>query len=117
MADPHGEYLAACDPAARARLEAIRAEAEARVPGAIRCIAYKMPALRLPGPRGRVFLYFAAFRQHVGIYPPVQGPPGLLAELAPFSGPKGNLGFPHRDPLPLGLIGRVAAGLAEQYAR
>jgi len=110
--DPHAAYLAACDPAARERLLAIRAEVERRVPAATRAIAYQMPALRL----GKVFFYFAAFRHHVGIYPPLHGPPDLLAEIALYAGPKGNLSFPHRDPLPLDLIGRVGEQLARQYA-
>lgn len=111
--DPHTDYLAACPPEARARLEAIRAAAEACVPGTVRTIAYKMPALK----QARVFFYFAAFKHHIGIYPPVHSPPALLEELAPYAGPKGNLAFPHNAPLPLDLIGRVASALAAQYAQ
>lgn len=42
----HEDYLATCTPDARARIKAARAEAERRVPGTERCIAYKIPALR-----------------------------------------------------------------------
>lgn len=115
--DPHAAYLAACEPEARARLLAVRAEWERRIAGTSRCIAYQMPALRAGGPKGRVIAYFASFRHHLGICPPVKGPPGLLAELAPYAGPKGNLAFPHKDPLPLDLIGRVGEALAAQYGR
>lgn len=83
------------------------------MPGAERTIAYQMPALR----KGRIVAYFAAFRQHIGIYPPVKSPPDLVAELAPYAGPKGNLSFLHRDELPIDLIGRVGAALAAQYAQ
>ena len=113
MTDPHADYLARQAPEARARLEAIRAEAEMRVPGAERCIAYQMPALR----KGRVFFYFAAFKKHIGIYPPTHEPAELVEELAPYRGPKGNLSFPLSEPLPLELIGRVAKALAAQYAK
>jgi hypothetical protein len=41
----------------------------------------------------------------------------LVAELQRWRGPKGNLRFPLAEPLPLALIGRVAAALAAQYAR
>ncbi|OYW46948.1 MAG: hypothetical protein B7Z33_00845 [Sphingomonadales bacterium 12-68-11] len=108
----HDSYLAGCLPAARERLEAIRAEAEKRVPGAARCLSYRMPALR----KGRVFVYFAAFKHHIGIYPPVKAPAALVEELAPWRGPKGNLSFPLKDPLPLDLIGRTVEALAAQYA-
>jgi len=111
MSDPHADYFAACEPAARERLEAIRRGAEQRVPGAERSMAYKMPALR----KGRVFVYFAAFKQHVGIYPPVTAPAALVAELEPWRGPKGNLSFPHKEPLPIDLIGRAIEALAAQY--
>lgn len=111
--DPHADYLARQPQEIRALLEAIRAEAERRVPDAQRCIAYQMPALR----KGRVFFYFAAFRKHIGIYPPVQEPAALVEELAPWRGPKGNLAFPLKDPLPLELIGRVAEALAGKYGK
>ena len=111
--DAHDALLADVASEPRARLEAIRAEAERRVSGTQRCVAYKMPALK----KGRVFLYFAAFRRHIGIYPPVAGPAALVEELAPYRGPKGNLSFPHDEPLPLDLIGRVAEALAAQYAK
>lgn len=113
MHDPHQALLDAAGGEARSRLEAIRAEAEARVPGAERCAGYGMPALR----KGAVFLYFAAFRKHIGLYPPVTAPAELVEELAPWRGPKGNLAFPHDQPLPLELIGRVVEALAAQYAK
>lgn len=109
----HEEYLATCTPEARDRLQAIRSAAEQRVPDAERCISYAMPALR----KGRVFIYFAAFKNHIGVYPPVSGPAALLEELAPYRGPKGNLSFPLSQPLPIDLIGRTIEALARQYAK
>ena len=111
--DPHAEYLAAATPEARMRLEAIRQEAERRVPGTERTIAYQMPALR----KGLTIVYFAAFKKHIGIYPPVSAPAELIEELAPYRGPKGNLSFPLDEPLPLELIGRVVEALAAQYGK
>lgn len=109
----HDQYLASVAPDVRRLLEQIRAEAEKRVADAERTIAYQMPALR----KGRVFFYFAAFKKHIGIYPPVTEPAALVEELAPWRGPKGNLSFPLGQPLPLDLIGRVAEALAAQYAK
>lgn len=113
MSDPHQALFEAAAPEARERLEAIRAEAEKRVPGTERCVSYRMPALR----KGRVFFYFAAFKKHIGIYPPVKEPAALVEELAPYAGPKGNLIFPLAQALPLDLIGRAVAALAAQYAK
>lgn len=108
----HETYLESCTPEVRGLLQSIQAEVLRRVPGAMPCIAYQMPAFR----QGRVFFYFAAFKQHIGIYPPVQNDAALISETARYRGPKGNLAFPLGEPLPLTLIGRVAAALARQYA-
>lgn len=112
MTSEHESHFAAQPDDVRDRLRAIQAEVERRVPGAERCIGYGMPAFR----RKRIFVYFAAFKNHIGVYPPVQGPPELVERLAPWRGPKGNLQFPHRQPLPLDLIGEAAERLAEQYS-
>jgi uncharacterized protein YdhG (YjbR/CyaY superfamily) len=109
----HETCIAAAPMALQERLRAIQAEVERRVPGAIRVVSYAMPAFRL----GRVFFYFSAFQRHVGIYPPVTDDLPLIAELAPFRNAKGNLAFPHNQPLPMDLIGRVALALALQYGR
>lgn len=99
-------------PEARRRLEAIQTIVEQRVTDTERCVSYGMPAFR----KGKVFFYFASFNKHVGVYPPVTEPKSLIAELADYRGPKGNLIFPHNKPLPIQLIGHVAEALARQYA-
>ena len=109
--DPHAPHLAAAPDDVQARLKAIQAEVERRVPSATRDIGYKMPAYRVR----KIFFYFAPFKNHIGVYPPVTGPEALLAKLAPYRGPKGNLAFPHDQPLPLDLIGEAAEQLAAQY--
>jgi uncharacterized protein YdhG (YjbR/CyaY superfamily) len=109
----HEAYIAAAAPRAQPLLEAVQAKVESLAPAASRCISYDMPAYR----DGRVFFYFAAFKQHIGVYPPVTKDAALIAETAPWRGPKGNLSFPLDQPLPLDLIGRVALALHRAYAR
>ena len=101
------EYIAAAVPEVRLILEGIRALARATAPGAMETISYQMPAFK----RRRVFFFFAAFKAHIGIYPPVQGDEALAVELKPYRGPKGNLKFPLSEPIPYELIGRVIAAL------
>lgn len=105
------DYIDRADPQVRERLRAVRQAVRDAVPDATECISYQMPALR----RARVFFCYAAFRRHLGVYPPVQDP-ALTAELARYRGPKGNLQFPLDEPLPCALIARVAQALARQYA-
>ena len=105
------EYIAASRPEVGEILQTIRVTVAKAVPDATECIRYQMPAFV----RKKVFLYFAAFKKHIGVYPPVQDP-DLLAELAAYRGPKGNLQFPLNEPMPYELIGRVARSLAQQYS-
>jgi uncharacterized protein YdhG (YjbR/CyaY superfamily) len=106
------KHFKTVSPEVRARLEQIVTEVERRVPEAERCISYQMPAYRLGG----VFIYFSAFKKHIGIYPPVNEPKHLLDRLAPFRGPKGNLIFLHTKPLPIDLIGEVITQLLAAYS-
>ena len=80
------------------------------VPGATSVISYGIPALK----KDRVFIYCAAFKTHIGIYPPVRGDGRLLAALKPYANAKGNLRFPLDDAMPLALIARIAKALAKQ---
>ncbi len=107
----HDDYIAAASPRARPILRQIGGIVLARVPQAVPCISYNMPAFKL----ARTFFYFAAFKQHFGIYPPVTDDLQLIRELAPFRNQKGNLGFPCDQDMPCALIGRVASALAIQY--
>lgn len=108
----HEEYLAAAPSDVRALLEQIQAEVEARVPGATRCIKYNMLAFK----QRRAFFYVGVFKNHIGVYPAVTNDQSLILETARFRGPKGNLSFSRKEPLPLALIGRVASALSAQYA-
>ena len=111
--DPHHDAIGVFEPEVRSRLLTIQAEVERRVPDAVRCISYRMPAFRLR----RIFFYLSGFKRHLGVYPPVNEPADLVARLAPYRGPKGNLSFPHDQPLPLDLIGEVAERLAAAFGR
>lgn len=109
----HEAYFESVPSEVRALLVSIQAEVESLLPGAKRCISYNMPAFRAK----RVFFFFAAFKKHIGIYPPVSQDSELANELAPYRGPKGNLSFPLSEPLPLKLIGRVAVALHREHER
>lgn len=105
------EYLDSVPPQTRAVLEEIRRRVRELVPAAEETISYGMPAFKVR----KTFFYFAAFKKHIGVYPPVHDA-ALAEELAPYRGPKGNLSFPLDEPIPHELIGRVAVALARAYA-
>jgi uncharacterized protein YdhG (YjbR/CyaY superfamily) len=108
----HDEYFATQPADLRGRLEQIQKEVERQVPGATRTISYNMPAFK----KERTFFYFAVFKKHIGIYPPITEDLELIKETEALRGPKGNLSFPHNEELPLQLIGRIANALASQYS-
>jgi uncharacterized protein YdhG (YjbR/CyaY superfamily) len=98
------DYIAAQASAVQPILQRIRAIVREEAPQAQETISYRMPAFMLGG----VLLYFAAFKRHIGIYPPVHGDAALLQALAPYRGEKGNLSFPLAEAVPYELIRRVA---------
>ncbi len=52
-------------------------------------------------------VHFAAFKKHIGLYPPVMGDEELNAAIARYRGEKGNLRFPLDEPIPYTLISRI----------
>ena len=107
------QYIASAAPAVRPILSEIRRVAKLAVPEAQETISYKLPALKLE----RTFFYFAAFKDHVGIYPPVTNDASLRKQLAPYSNEKGNLRFPLSEAIPYALIARAAVALSKQYSK
>lgn len=96
-------YIAGFPPAVRARLRKLRATIRANAPQATEVISYNIPAYRQHG----MLVYFAGFRNHIGLFPPVRGDARLGKALARYAGPKGNLRFSHDEPLPLGVVARI----------
>ncbi len=97
------EYIAAFPPDVQAILEKIRLTIREAAPQAQEKISYKMPAFALDGD----LIYFAAFKKHIGVYPPVRGDAKLSKEISRYRGEKGNLKFPLDEPIPYELITRV----------
>jgi uncharacterized protein YdhG (YjbR/CyaY superfamily) len=97
------DYIAGSPLAAQPILARIRRTIRAAAPGAQEVISYRMPAFKLHG----ILLYFAAFKAHIGLYPPVSGDAALERALAKYAGPKGNLKFPYDEPIPYALITRI----------
>jgi uncharacterized protein YdhG (YjbR/CyaY superfamily) len=97
------EYIAGSPPEKRAILEEIRRSIRKAAPEAKEAISYRMPTFMQSG----VLVHFAAFKNHIGLYPPVRGDEELGEALAPYAGEKGNLRFPLDQPIPYGLIERI----------
>ena len=107
------EYIAAAPPDVRAILKKIRGTIKKAAPAAEEKISYQIPTFALEGN----LVHFAAFKKHIGFYPPVRDKK-LKAEVSAYAGEKGNLRFPLDKPIPYGLIGRlVKARVRENLER
>jgi uncharacterized protein YdhG (YjbR/CyaY superfamily) len=106
------EYIKAFPSDVRSILEQIRQTIRKAAPGAAEVISYQMPAFKLNGER---IAYFAAFKKHIGFYPP---PPGIfMDEASPYAGPKNSLRFPLDAPVPLGLVRRIVSYRAKEISK
>ena len=97
------EYIAKCHPDVQEILAKIRDTIRRAAPGAHEAISYQIPTFKLDGN----LVHFAAFKKHIGFYPPVKGDARLVKAVSRYAGPKGNLRFPLDQPIPYDLIKRV----------
>ena len=97
------QYIAGFPPEVRAILERIRRTIRSAAPEAQETISYGIPAFTQNG----TLVYYAAFKKHIGFYPPVSGDASLENAISPYAGEKGNLRFPLDQPIPYGLIERI----------
>jgi uncharacterized protein YdhG (YjbR/CyaY superfamily) len=104
------EYVSGFAPEVRLILERIRSTIRSAAPGAQETISYQIPAFRQNG----ILVYFAAFKKHIGFYPPVWGDAALEKAVARYAGEKGNLRFPLDEPIPYALIARIVKLKARQ---
>lgn len=97
------EYIAAFPPDVQSILRKIRVTIRKAAPGAEEKISYRMPAFTHNGN----LVYFAAFRNHIGFYPPVRGDAKLVKDASRYANEKGNLRFPLDQRIPYALISRI----------
>ena len=108
------EYITAYSPEVQSILAKIRSTIRKAAPEAEEKISYRMPSFFLKG----TLIHFAAFKKHIGLYPPVRGDEKLQAETARYRGEKGNLKFPLDEPIPYALISKIVKfRVKQQLAR
>ncbi len=96
-------YIAARPKPVQRMLTQVRRTIRKAAPEAKETISYRIPAYTLNGP----LIYFAAFPDHISLYPAPRGAAEFKQELAAYKGGKGTVQFPLDKPLPLGLITRI----------
>lgn len=97
------DYITSFPSETQEQLEKIRAVIHSAAPDATEAMSYGMPTFKLNGN----LLHFAAFKEHLGIYPGSEAIEVFKQDLANFDTSKGTIRIPHTEPLPLQLIQKI----------
>jgi uncharacterized protein YdhG (YjbR/CyaY superfamily) len=97
------EYIAGFPKEVQQKLESIRKLVRRLAPDAEEKISYQMPTFYLNGN----MVYFAAFKNHIGLFPTASGVRQFEKQLTKYKHAKGSIQFPMDEPLPLGLIEKI----------
>lgn len=97
-------YLQALPEAQRERAESLRDLIRRTAPEAVEYLGYGMPGYKV---NGKPLVYFAAFKNHLGVYALPAAHAAFAKELAEFKQGKGSVQFPWTGPLPLELIAQM----------
>lgn len=97
------EYIGAFQSHVQEILEKVRTTIQKAAPDAKEKISYAMPAFEQNG----ILVYFAAFKNHIGLYALPSGHEAFKQELSKYKSGKGSVQFPLNEPMPFDLITRI----------
>lgn len=97
------EYHASFPPAVRAMLDVLRQTIREAAPEAEEVISYNMPAFR----QQRVLVYYAAYKNHIGLYPLPAMLDRVSSELSSYKTSKGAIQFPLDRKIPVSLVKKI----------
>jgi uncharacterized protein YdhG (YjbR/CyaY superfamily) len=97
------EYIAGYPREVQAILRKIRVTIKKAAPGAQETISYQIPTFKLNG----VLISFAAFSQHIGLYPAPAGSESFNRRLAAYRSSKSTVKFPLDKPVPYSLVTQI----------
>ena len=97
------EYIGAFPNDVQEILEKVRATIQKAAPEAKEKISYSMPAFEQNG----ILVYFAAFKNHIGLYALPSGHEKFKEELSKYKSGKGSVQFPLKDKIPYDLITKI----------
>lgn len=103
--DTVATYIAGYPIPIQKRLKQVRATIRRAAPSAEEKISYRIPAYALDGH----LIFFAAFKDHIGVYPITAGMTKYKKELLSFKGKgaKRSVRIAHDQPLPLSLLAKL----------
>ncbi len=98
------EYISSFPKETQILLQEVRKTIKNVAPEADESISYGMPAYKL---NGKVLVYFAGYKNHIGFYATPTGHAEFTEELAKYKQGKGSVQFPINEPMPLDLITKI----------
>jgi uncharacterized protein YdhG (YjbR/CyaY superfamily) len=97
------EYIAAFPKDVQVILEEMRKAIKEAAPEAEETISYQMPAFKQNG----ILVWFAAFKNHIGLFPKVSAIEVFKEKLSSYQTSKGTIQFPFDKPIPLDLVKEI----------
>ena len=97
------EYHASFSKEVRERLDVMRKTIREVAPQLKEVISYNIPAFRM----NKMVVYYAAFKDHISIYPVPKGKEWEEDFKPYYTSGKGTIQFPHNKRLPLTLIRKI----------
>ena len=95
------QYLNSLEPAQAEALRHIRSIALTTAPEAEEAMSYGMPGLRY---KGKYLVTYAAFKDHLSVFPGSQAIENLKSQLTNYKLSKGTIQFTLENPLPGQLV-------------
>ncbi len=98
------QYIAGFAPDVQEKLKSIRKLVHDTIPEAVETISYQMPAFKY---NGKILVYFAAFKNHIGFYATPEANLAFKDELSEYKTTKGTIQLPYNKPLPMELLRKI----------
>lgn len=108
------EYITSFPESTRIVLEEIRNYIQKQVPEATETMSYGMPTFIL---KGSYLIYYAGYKNHIGIYPAPVNEPGFKDDFLPYKTGRGSIQFPLNKPMPYPLIGKILKHNLQQNSK
>lgn len=97
-------YIAGLPPDVEFVMDRIREIMHGLAPEVTESIKYDMPKFDYAG----TYLYVAAWKKHIGLYPVYEASPAREREIAPYRARKDTVQFFYKNPMPYDLIEQIA---------
>ena len=105
------DYISTFPMETQSILEKMRQVIQKAAPDAVETISYNIPTFDL---NGKHLVFFAAWKQHISLYPTPAGDEAFQQEMAPYKRVKSTIQFPLDTPVPYDLVEKCVTLLVKE---